>query len=92
MRTVEQWLGEDNKIGIDVFKLKYMKGETLQEWLDRVTNKNKTVQQMMLDKRFMLAGRILSNRGKESGKPILNPTKDSLWNLSKDDNIIVLSS
>ncbi|MDY6969634.1 MAG: hypothetical protein SVR08_13395 [Spirochaetota bacterium] len=35
---------------------------------------------------------IQINSGKEIGKPILNPAKDSLWNLSKDDNIIVLSS
>lgn len=69
---IEKWLGEDNKIGIDIFNKKYLqKDETFAEWLDRITAGSEEFKQALLNKEFLTAGRILSNRGLQStGKKI----------------------
>lgn len=62
--TVAQWLGEDNKLGIDIWERKYRKNnESFDEWLDRVSGGNKRVKNAIIDKKFIPGGRILSNRG-----------------------------
>jgi ribonucleoside-diphosphate reductase alpha chain len=62
--TVEQWLGKDNLLGIDIWLRKYRKSEeSFDEWLDRVSNGNKKVKKAIIDKKFIPGGRILSNRG-----------------------------
>lgn len=61
---VREWLGEDNKIGIDIWEHKYRyNNETFDQWLFRVTDGNDKYKQLILDKKFLPAGRILSNRG-----------------------------
>lgn len=62
--TVEGWLGEDNKLGIDIWNNKYRyNGETFDEWLDRVSGGNSDVRKLIEEKKFLFGGRILSNRG-----------------------------
>lgn len=64
--TVEQWLGEENRLGIDIWNGKYPYkpiNEAFDEWLDRVSGYNEEVKQLILDKKFLFGGRILSNRG-----------------------------
>lgn len=62
--TVEQWLGKDNLLGIDIWMRKYRKGEeSFDEWLDRVSGGNKRVKNAIINKKFVPGGRILSNRG-----------------------------
>ncbi len=62
--TVEEWLGKDNKIGIDIWNNKYRyQDETFEEWLDRVSGGNYVVKQMIREKKFLFGGRILANRG-----------------------------
>lgn len=62
--TIEQWLGKDNQIGIDIWYRKYQKnGETFDEWLDRVSGGNGDVKNLIIEKKFLFGGRILSNRG-----------------------------
>lgn len=62
--TVQDWLGVDNKLGIDIWERKYRyNNETFDEWLDRVSNHNDEVKQLILEKKFLFGGRILSNRG-----------------------------
>lgn len=62
--TVEQWLGKDNQIGIDIWYRKYQKNdETFDEWLDRVSLGNQIVKALIVAKKFIPAGRILSNIG-----------------------------
>lgn len=62
--TVEQWLGAGNEIGIDIWKSKYKyQEETFDEWLDRVSGNDEEIKQLILDKKFLFGGRILSNRG-----------------------------
>ena len=62
--TVQEWLGKDNQLGIDIWTNKYRyENETFEEWLDRVSNGNTELRQVILSKKFLFGGRILSNRG-----------------------------
>lgn len=61
---LEQWLGADNKLGMDIWSKKYQQNnETFEEWLDRVSNNTEEVKQLIKEKKFLFGGRILSNRG-----------------------------
>lgn len=74
--TVEEWLGKDNQLGVDIWKKKYQnENETFDEWLDRVTGGNNFVKDLILSKKFLYGGRILSNRGLQK-----NGIKSSLSN------------
>ena len=62
--NVEQWLGKDNKLGVDIWQRKYRKGnETFDQWIDRVSGGDDAVRDAIKSKRFLFGGRILSNRG-----------------------------
>lgn len=62
--TVQEWLGKDNKLGIDIWERKYRQNnETFDEWLDRVSGSNENIRQLIVKKKFLFGGRILSNRG-----------------------------
>lgn len=62
--TVEEWLGKDNEIGIDIWERKYRnESETFDEWLKRISGGNKEVEEIIKNKKFLFGGRILSNRG-----------------------------
>lgn len=61
---LEQWLGKDNTLGMDIWKKKYQQNnETFDEWLDRVSAGNKAIRQLIIEKKFLFGGRILANRG-----------------------------
>ena len=82
---VEEWLGKDNQLGIDIWNKKYRRNnETFDEWLDRVSGKNSEVRQLIIDKKFLPAGRILSNRGIDDEKCslsncyVITPPEDSI--------------
>ena len=62
--TVEEWLGKDNQLSQDIWHKKYQKNnETFDEWLDRVSGGNGEVKNLIIEKKFLFGGRILSNRG-----------------------------
>ncbi len=62
--TVEEWLGKDNQLGIDIWEKKYRQsGESFDEWLDRVSGGNSELKELIVSKKFLFGGRILSNRG-----------------------------
>jgi ribonucleoside-diphosphate reductase alpha chain len=62
--TVEEWLGEDNKIGIDIWNKKYRFGdETFDDWLIRVSGGDVKLKELIKDKKFLFGGRVLANRG-----------------------------
>ena len=69
---IEDWLGEDNKLGIDIWEKKYRyNNETFDEWLDRVSCKNDYVKELIISKKFLFGGRILAGRGiEEDGKKV----------------------
>lgn len=61
---VEQWLGADNQLGIDIWHGKYQNGdESFDEWLDRVSGGDPAVRNLIETKKFLFGGRILANRG-----------------------------
>lgn len=64
--TVQEWLGTENTLGLDIWSKKYQyNNETFDEWLNRVSSGNADVKQLIKDKKFLFGGRILSNRGLE---------------------------
>lgn len=83
--TIEQWLGKDNLLGIDIWLRKYRKGEeSFDGWLDRISNGNKKVKKAIIDKKFIPGGRILSNRGVKNTRVtysncyVVAPPEDSI--------------
>lgn len=83
--TVEQWLGADNQLGIDIWHKKYQhNGESFPEWVERVSGGDDDVAQLIVAKKFLPGGRILSNRG-------INDAKSSYSNCyvieAPEDNI-----
>lgn len=71
-KTVEEWLGNDNQLGIDIWKRKYQyNNETFEQWLNRISAGNEKIKQLIVEKKFLFGGRILSNRGLDKlGKKI----------------------
>lgn len=59
---IEDWI--KTELGLSEFNKKYRhNNESFDEWLDRVSAGNETVKQLIIDKKFIFAGRILANRG-----------------------------
>ena len=53
-----------SELGEDIWKKKYQRNnESFDQWLDRVSGGDKKVAQLIVDKKFLFGGRILSNRG-----------------------------
>lgn len=85
--TVQEWLGADNKLGIDIWEKKYQYGnETFDEWLDRVSGGNENIRDLIEQKKFLFGGRILANRGLDkkgmkvtlSNCYVISPPEDNL--------------
>lgn len=70
--TVQEWLGEENQLGIDIWERKYRyDNESFDEWLYRVSGGDAEVEKLIEEKKFLFGGRILANRGLENnGKKI----------------------
>ncbi len=66
---LNKWLPD--QLGQDIWKKKYQyNNETLDEWFDRVSNGNKKLKQLIINKKFLFGGRILANRGLQNKKKI----------------------
>lgn len=85
--TVQDWLGKDNELGIDIWSKKYQrKNETFDEWLDRVSGGAHEVKKLIMEKKFLFAGRILANRGVDDSEEkttysncyVVAPPEDSI--------------
>lgn len=63
--TIENWLGQSNTLGIDIWKKKYRHNEeeTFDQWIDRISGGDPEVKELILDKKFLFGGRILYGRG-----------------------------
>lgn len=65
--TVQEWLGHDNQLGIDIWERKYRyNNESFDEWITRVSGKNIAIAELIKEKKFLFGGRILANRGLEN--------------------------
>lgn len=83
--TVEEWLGKDNQLGIDIWHKKYQRNnESFEAWLDRVSGNNQYIRNLIIEKKFIPAGRILSNRGIKDEKCslsncyVITPPEDNI--------------
>ena len=85
--TVQDWLGKDNELGIDIWCKKYQRGtETFDEWLERVSGGDEEVANLIREKKFLFGGRILSNRNVDDSKEkttysncyVISPPEDNL--------------
>ena len=67
---IKDWL--KSELAIDIWSKKYQyQNESFDGWLDRISNGNDEVRQLIVDKKFLFAGRILSNRGlQDKGKKV----------------------
>ena len=64
---LQEWLGENNKLGQDIWHKKYQYNEeSFDQWLDRVSGNDPLVKQLIIDKKFLFGGRILAYRGLEN--------------------------
>jgi len=81
---LQEWLGNDNQLGIDIWKKKYQyNNETFEEWLDRVSGGNIEVRELIKEKKFLFGGRILANRGIKGKKTysncyVIEPPEDNI--------------
>jgi len=67
---VLNWL-DGYQLGYDIWEKKYRHGEeSFNDWLNRISNNKEDVKKLILDKKFLFGGRILSNRGLQNEKKI----------------------
>lgn len=71
--TVNEWLGKNNTIGLDIWKNKYQwNNETFDEWLDRVSGGDNELKELIAERKIMLGGRTLANRGTDNKASFFN--------------------
>ena len=82
---IKEWLTSD--LSVSEYNKKYRyENETFDEFLERITNGDKEIQQLIINKKFIYGGRILANRGLQKlGKKItysncyvLSPPEDNI--------------
>lgn len=70
--TIQEWVNNQD-LPVTIWEKKYRNGEeTFEQWLDRISNGDTNVRQLIKDKKFIFAGRILSNRGVKGRKTTLS--------------------
>ena len=83
--NIEQWLSSD--LSIDIWEKKYQyDNESFEDWLKRITNNDSVLAELIREKKFLFAGRILANRGlQHKGKKVtlsncyvIEPPKDNI--------------
>lgn len=65
-KNEKEWLGEDNTLGLDIWKKKYADGRTYHEWMYDVTGGDMQLAKLIEAKKFLFGGRILANRNNAS--------------------------
>jgi len=83
--NINDWLGQDNTLGQDIWEKKYRRNnETFEDWINRVSGGDLEVANLILQKKFLFGGRILSNRGVDDERVtysncyVLSPPEDNL--------------
>lgn len=91
---VKDFLGEENTLGVDIWEKKYrFRDESFDEFLDRITNGNEEVKELVKQRKFIYAGRILANRGLQkhgikvtySNCYVITPAEDNLESIYETD-------
>ncbi len=85
--NVEEWLGSENRLGMDIWNKKYRnEEEDFESWITRISGGNEEIAKYIKEKKFLFGGRILSNRGLDKqGKKVtysncyvVEPPKDNI--------------
>lgn len=85
--NVEEWLGSENRLGMDIWNKKYRnEQEDFESWITRISGGNEEIAKYIKEKKFLFGGRILSNRGLDKqGKKVtysncyvVEPPKDNI--------------
>ena len=83
-KEAKEWLN-GNDLAYTIWEKKYRhNNESFNEWLDRVSNKDEEVKQLIKDKKFIFGGRILASRGVTDRKVtysncyVITPPEDNL--------------
>lgn len=70
---VQEWLGEDNTLGIDIWERKYRyNNESFDEWLDRLSNGNQELRRLIRERKFLFGGRTTANRNTGKKASMMN--------------------
>ena len=71
-KNLSAWLGMEEGLPIDIWNKKYKyENETFEDWLNRVSNGDEAIKELIRAKRFLFGGRILANRGLQNyGKKV----------------------
>ena len=84
--TVQEWLGEENKLGQDIYERKYQfNGETFDQWLDRVSGGNENLKRLIRERKFMFGGRTTANRNTGKKASMMNCYSRGFIHDSLDD-------
>jgi len=71
--TVKDWLGENNQLAQDIWQRKYRHNdESFEEWLDRVSAGDNELRKLIIEKKFLMGGRTLANRGLDNTGSLFN--------------------
>jgi len=70
--NVKDWLGEENQLGIDIATKKYIKNESFDEFIGRISNNNPEIKRIILEKKYLHGGRTLSNYNTGNGASTSN--------------------
>ena len=71
--TVQEWLGTDNKLGIDIWERKYrFNGESFDDFLHRLSNGNPILERLIKERKFLFGGRTTSNRNTGKKASMMN--------------------
>lgn len=70
--TIQEWLG-DYQLGIDIWNKKYRyNNESFDEWVDRISNGDEELKQLILEKKFLFGGRVMANRNTKNKGSYMN--------------------
>ena len=82
---LKDWVN-GNQLSMDIITKKYLHdNEDFDSWCERVTGGNKEYKELFLKKKFIPAGRILSNRGLDNKS--IKTTMSNCYVLSMEDSI-----
>ena len=52
---IQEWLGKDNKLGIDIWERKYRyNNESFDEWITRVSGNNVSIAKLIKEKNYLI--------------------------------------
>lgn len=85
-QTPQEWLGEENKVGLNIYYKKYRyKNETFPEFIRRISGGDKELGEQIMALKFLPGGRIMAGRGisndtkvSYSNCYVVSPPKDNL--------------